>query len=501
MNLAVKNENDKKKEKRPFQQKMTSSHFDSSIVLNAKQQEAYDAIERGESVFLTGAAGTGKTAIIHKFNAETRKRVAITSTTGTSALLMGGSTLHSYLGIGLGDGCVDWLVEKILARKHLSRRWRRVQVLVVDEISMLSPELFDKLNEIGKRIRKSKKPWGGIQLVLSGDFMQLPVVKCENFTFEAKTWNESISHTFSLTVNVRQSGDTLYRDILSRCRMGVPTDDDIAALNARVDADVSEDGIVPTKLYSRNSEVDEKNDHALEELEEQYEKATGEELEFEQYDMKTTTRDLKCPDYKIANAMKNCIAPIEMQLCVGAQVMLLTNMFEGEGDERKLILSNGSQGKVVSFRSSDGIPRVCFANGLTREIEMHSFEVYEENNKEVPFIVMSQIPLRLAYAITIHKSQGLTLDRAEIDISNCFEAGQAYVALSRVKTLEGLCLSRPCSKKDIRADPKCVQYYEFHNIKEKQEGLALGGRAVIRRPRMIKPATPVSTFRVGRVAR
>tara|TARA_Y100000389_G_scaffold157097_1_gene158148 strand:+ start:5029 stop:6465 length:1437 start_codon:yes stop_codon:yes gene_type:complete len=478
---------------------MTSSHFDSSIILNEKQQEAYDAIERGESVFLTGAAGTGKTAIIRKFDAETRRRVSMTSTTGTSALLMGGSTLHSYLGIGLGDGCVEWLVEKILKRKYLSTRWRRIQVLVIDEISMLSPELFDKLNAIGKRVRKSQKPWGGIQLVLSGDFMQLPVVKCVNFTFEAKTWNESILHTFSLTVNVRQSGDTLYRDILSRCRMGDPSDDDIAALNARVDADVSVDGIVPTKLYSRNYDVDRKNDHALEVLEEKYEKATGEELEFEQYDMKTTTRDLKCPDYKIANAMKNCIAPIEMQLCVGAQVMLLTNMFEGEGDERKLVLSNGSQGKVVSFRSSDGIPRVSFASdGLTRDIETHSFEVYEENNKEVPFIVMSQIPLRLAYAITIHKSQGLTLDRAEIDISNCFEAGQAYVALSRVKTLQGLCLTRPCSKKDIRADPKCVQYYEFHNIKEKQEGLDLGGRVVIRRPRMIKP---VSTFRVGQVAR
>ena len=166
---------------------MTSSHFDSSIILNEKQQEAYDAIERGESVFLTGAAGTGKTAIIHKFNAETRKRVAMTSTTGTSALLMCGSTLHSYLGIGLGDGCVEWLVEKILKRKYLSTRWRRIQVLVIDEISMLSPELFDKLNAIGKRVRKSQKPWGGIQLVLSGDFMQLPVVKCVNFTFEAKT--------------------------------------------------------------------------------------------------------------------------------------------------------------------------------------------------------------------------------------------------------------------------------------------------------------------------
>ena len=446
---------------------MTSSHFDSSIILNEKQQEAYDAIERGESVFLTGAAGTGKTAIIRKFNAETRRRVSMTSTTGTSALLMGGSTLHSYLGIGLGDGCVEWLVEKILKRKYLSTRWRRIQVLVIDEISMLSPELFDKLNAIGKCIRKSKKPWGGIQLVLSGDFMQLPVVKCVNFTFEAKTWNESILHTFSLTVNVRQSGDTVYRDILSRCRMGDPSDDDIAALNARVNADVSADGIVPTKLYSRNYDVDRKNEHALEELEETYEEETGEQLEFEVYEMEVKTREVKCPAYKIDAAKKNCIAPVEMQLCVGAQVMLLTNMFEGEGEERQLILSNGSQGKVVRFLA-DGTPKVIFANGLTRDIEPHSFEVYDENNKEVPAIIMSQVPLRLAYAITIHKSQGLTLDRAEIDISNCFEAGQAYVALSRVKSLQGLCLTRTCSKKDIRADPKCVQYYEYHDATNKE---------------------------------
>jgi ATP-dependent exoDNAse (exonuclease V) alpha subunit len=170
--------------------------------------------------------------------------------------------------------------------------------------------------------------------------------------------------------------------------------------------------------------------------------------------------DPKVPDYQIEKAKKNCIAPFYMQLCPGAQVMLLVNRFEGEGEDRQLVLSNGSRG-VVERITERHTPVVRFINGETREIEEHMFEITNDN-KQVD-IILTQIPLRLAYAITIHKSQGLTLDCAEVDIGDCFCAGQAYVALSRVKSLEGLRLKRECRTADIRADPKCIQYYKVQS--------------------------------------
>ena len=445
---------------------MTST-FDENISLTAKQQEAYNAIKAGKSILLTGPAGTGKTHLIHKIGNDIGRGIAITSTTGTSALLLGGSTLFSHLGIGIGDGCVDWLVAKIKKRKYLMRRWRGLKILVIDEISMMNPDLFDKLNAVAQRLRKNSDPWGGIQLLLSGDFLQLPVVKSDKFTFEAETWNESLDTTICLTENVRQDKDTQYRDILARCRLGEHTDEDIAVLNSRIGKDVSKHGVTHTKLYSRNVDVDKENDAALDEL--MAENDDDDDFEFHEYEMQVEKSDPNVPDYKVEKAIKNCIAPKYYQLCPGAQVMLLVNMYDGEGDEKELVLSNGSRGVVTSIDEKH-VPTVRFIQtGDERVIEEHLFEIKNEDNKTQVDFILTQTPLRVAYAITIHKSQGLTLDCAEVDIGSCFCAGQAYVALSRVKSLDGLRIKRRVRKGDIKADQKCLKYYRVQLGEEEAE--------------------------------
>lgn len=434
---------------------MTST-FDENISLTAKQQVAYNAIKAGKSILLTGPAGTGKTHLIRKINKDIGRGIAITSTTGTSALLLGGSTLFSFLGIGLGDGCVDWLVDKIKKRKYLMKRWKGLKILVIDEISMMNPDLFDKLNAVAQRLRKNSEPWGGIQLLLSGDFLQLPVVKSDKFTFEAETWKESLDATICLTENVRQDKDTQYRDILARCRLGEHTDEDIAVLNSRVGKDVSKHGVTHTKMYAKNVDVDKENDEALDELSCEHE--DDDDFEFHEYKMRVQKIDPNVPDYKIEKAIKNCIVPEKFMLCPGAQVMLIKNMYDGQGDDKKLVLSNGSRGVVTSI-DKNHFPTVRFLNGDERVIEEHLFEIKNEEDKTQIDFILTQMPLRVAYAITIHKSQGITLDCAEVDIGSCFCAGQAYVALSRVKSLDGLRIKRRVKKEDIKADQKCLKYY------------------------------------------
>jgi ATP-dependent DNA helicase PIF1 len=436
----------------------------STFKFTKKQQEAYDLVMQGKNVFLTGEGGTGKSEVIKRVKQNCTKKVVITSTTGTSALLLGGTTLHSFLGIGLGDGCVDWILEhKILNKKYITKRWRtRGLLLVIDEVSMLSPELFDKLSEIAKRVRKCQKPWGGIQLLLSGDFLQLPVVNSDLFTFQAQRWNESIHKTVCLDENVRQSKDVLYGGILSRIRMGEHTQDDIDELNKRHNVKLTNSGLSFTKLYTTNWKVDQENSRNLDRLNNE-----ADDLMFMQYDMKVTTDPLdKVPQWIIDKAIKDCVAPEEVLLCPGAQVMLLVNIFEGEGENKTLVLSNGSIGKVVSFRQADDVPIVSFPDDVVQEraIGDNLWEIRrpEKSKQKNPDFIITQIPLRLAYAITIHKSQGSTMTCAEIDIQNCFCPGQGYVALSRVKSLNGLSLKTKVRMEDIKADPTCVKFYKAH---------------------------------------
>jgi ATP-dependent DNA helicase PIF1 len=416
----------------------------SKFKLNEKQNQAYSLMASGKNVFITGPGGTGKTCLIKLFTQlyKNTRKIAVTSTTGTSALLINGVTLHSYLGVGFGNASVTSLVKKIKEASWLKKRWIELDCLVVDEVSMLNPELFDKLEEMARIIRKSTQKFGGIQIILSGDYLQLPVVGIDRFCFEANCWNECVEHTVYLTEIIRQD-DIIFQNVLNNVRIGEITEDVKNVLNNRVGANItSQFGIRPTRLFSTNVDVDRINNLELDKLAE-----NG--ADFFEYEMsiyvsgKVTNRNGAIEKFK-----KSCIVPENIQLCVGAQVMLLKNLDLANG------LANGSRGVVSSF--VEDLPMVKFLNGEERLIEMNVWEV-EENEK--PILSAQQIPLKVAYAYSIHKAQGITLDLAEIDLSNIFEYGQAYVALSRVRTLSGLSIKK-IDYTNICAHPKAVEYYE-----------------------------------------
>lgn len=415
-----------------------------SIRLNNKQNEAYSLMTRGQNLFLTGPAGTGKTSII-KIYVKTygcARKIAVTSSTGTSALLMNGTTLHSYTGIGLGTCKVENIVTKINQRNYLRKRWLELDTLIIDEISMISPALFDKLEEIARIIRQNNFPFGGIHLIISGDFCQLPCIGEKKFCYEAKTWKKCISHTIYLDEIIRQS-DSEFQKCLNHIRMGEVPKDVEKILQSRVGKIVTNKyGISPTRLFPLNYDVNRVNDQELDKL-------AADGREFFEYEM-TIIPYGSCGNLQIAKDKfrKNCVAHEIVQLCVGAQVMLIYNM---DLDSK---LANGSRGVVTGF--SNDLPVVKFLNGSEYVIDYHSWDMTENNTKILKAI---QIPLKLAYAISIHKSQGCSLDCVEIDLGQIFEYGQGYAALSRVKTLEGLSISSLDITK-IKAHPKAVSYYQ-----------------------------------------
>lgn len=415
-----------------------------TIVLRSRQQDVYTALVNGKNVFITGAAGVGKTAVIKLFVKmyQHSKKIAVTSTTGTSALLLGGTTIHSYLGIGYGEGSVEALVAKVCAWGWLRKRWISLEVLFIDEISMMDPDLFDKLEEVARIVRNDQRPFGGIQIVLSGDFLQLPCVGTSRFCFEAKSWSTCIDETIFLTEILRQ-GDTTFQTVLNSIRVGDITPKVRKVLDSRVGIELSNShGIKPTRLYSKNRDVDFINEQELDNLAE-----NG--RQFYEYVMDICVYSgVSNKSATLEKFKKCCTAPEVLQLCVEAQVMLLKNLDLPKG------LANGSRGVVIGFIGE--MPVVKFLNGEERVIDYHIWEV-EENDKKI--LRARQLPLKIAYAISIHKSQGCSLDWAEIDLSDIFEYGQAYVALSRVKSLEGLSLIG-INYDSIQAHPEAVAYYE-----------------------------------------
>lgn len=408
--------------------------------MNDEQKVAFNTMLSGKNIFLTGQAGTGKSFMIHKFNkyiTERGKKVAITSTTGISAMLINGRTIHSWAGIGLGNENKNILLTKVRRKSNAVKNWKYTDILVLDEISMLSPILFEKLEFIARNIRGNERPFGGLQVILTGDFCQLPPVETDLYCFQIPLWDILIDETIELKTIMRQT-DTIFQGILTRCRMAELTDEDKAILLSRKDVDVGfidhehpEQSIRPTRIFPHRKTVDDINNQELEKLKSNNNTTQHSIMRFLTQDkvIHTGGKSINMEEAKtyIEHFNKISQARTVVDLCIGAQVMLIQNL-DVEGG-----LCNGSRGVIVDFEQQR--PIVKFMNGLKVLIQYHEWSYHISDEIKV---IRKQVPLILAFAITCHKIQAATIDCAEIDISDVFCDGQAYVALSRVKSIENL---------------------------------------------------------------
>jgi ATP-dependent DNA helicase PIF1 len=419
-----------------------------SIILNDLQQRAFDYIISGENLFLTGSGGTGKSEIIKmaKFELERKylKNVAITSMTGVSANIIGGKTLHSTLGIGLGNSSYKKLYKKIIADNRALAKWKRLDVLFVDEISMLSIELFEKLEKLARAIRKNDLPFGGINLIFSGDYLQLPPINQDKLLFESEVFKICMTNTVYLKEIMRQT-DTLFTSVLNKIRICDIDDEVKELLQSREIKYKSTDGILPTMIYSTNAKVDKTNKFY-------YDKLEGEEFKYklkENWKKKVIYKEKYDPLIRFQD---------EVCLKVGAQVIFQINTPDNPD------LFNGSRGVVKDFIG--GLPLVLF----TSKTGTFDFQISEAtlDIEEDDKVIMSytQIPLKLGFAASVHRSQGSSLSLVRFDMANVFEYSQCYVAFSRVRTLEGLYI-RNLNFNVIKSNPKCIEFYRQLELEKK----------------------------------
>ncbi len=384
-----------------------------------KQSEALDILKMGHNAFITGAAGSGKTHLLNEYIRHLREHgvsVGITASTGIAATHMGGITIHAWSGLGIRDTLTEYDLETMEEKKYLWKRFQDVQVLIIDEISMLHHFRLDLVDRIARFLKRNNKPFGGIQVILCGDFFQLPPVSRlgeppSRFAYHADAWKNLNLKICYLEEQHRQN-DNEYLEILNAIRsdsVGTPI---LERLKGRYQAPLAE-GIEATRLHTHNRDVDAENTRELEKLE-------GETFE---YTMGSRGKENLAEILK-----KGCLAPETLRIKQGARVMLVKNNHE----ER---YANGMLGTVASC--DDFGMQIALYDGRIIDLKPTSWKIEEDGKVKAEIV---QYPIRLAWAITVHKSQGMSLDCAEIDLSQSFEAGMGYVALSRVRSLKGLCL-------------------------------------------------------------
>lgn len=450
--------------------------------LSLEQRIAFDKFKKGENLFITGPGGTGKTKLIHhlvNYMHHMGLKYQVCAMTGCASLLLGckSRTLHSWSGIKLAKGTIDETIRQVIRNKKTVSSWKNINILIVDEVSMMSKKIFDLCEKLGRIIRKNENPFGGIQVIFTGDFFQLPPVGDEKdddtnkFAFESEKWFQvfTLQNNIQLTTIFRQN-DKEYIKILLEIRKGEISNEGKELLQKYVKRPFNKsehNGSIPTKLFPVKSKVDYVNTAMFSKLE-------GENIIFENIEKKNATLYLdtnkliepdilfKCQSlsveeiaFEIETMNKNINIDKSLKLKCGALVMCTFNIDLENG------ICNGSQGIIVDFKEeiidfrSILCPIVLFSNGQTRCI---TYQYYQ--NEEYPSIIIGQIPLCLAWALTIHKIQGATLEMADMDLGkSVFEYGQSYVALSRIKSLDGLYISEFHPHR-IKANPIVKQFYE-----------------------------------------
>lgn len=470
--------------------------------LNEEQKNAFNkAVIEGRSIFATGRAGSGKSYLVRRMKKYLSdmfgaRCVFHTASTGVAAVNIGGTTLHKFAGIGLGQGTATTLLAKVSRNPEAMNNWQAARVLIVDEISMIKPDLLDKLEYIARNIRRAAgdergtrkdrdgdAPWGGIQMIFVGDFAQMPPVykKGEDssdseeedgkekepkaiYAFQAESWVSSVGlDVIPLHTQMRQRDDPVLEALLDCIRFGRVADGTHEVLDSAGSElpELLEKGVKPTKLFAKRSQVAGVNEREL--------------AKIESMPFKMMARDEG--DVKYRKMLENCPAPIELVYKEGAQVILLWNLDVKRG------LVNGTTGVIVKVErvvmatavvldddadtplDADGneervvfLPRVRFftLNGELDEIV--NYARWEIRVGEVLKAARTQIPLDLAWALTIHKSMGMTIGALEVDVSSCFEVAQVYVALSRCKTIKRMKVTG-FDTSLVRANPIVVEYY------------------------------------------
>jgi GTPase SAR1 family protein len=384
-----------------------------------KQEKALALLKSGRNVFLTGSAGTGKTYVLNQYISYLQDRkipVAVTASTGIAATHMNGQTIHSWSGMGVKENIYQIDLNKLAGKKYIQKNITTAKVLIIDEISMLHKNQLEMVDEILQHIRGNFDPFGGIQLVLSGDFFQLPPVtkneepNREKFAFMSKSWVGAKLTVCYLTEQYRQTDNEL-NQILNEIRSGEVSAESKAQLDEAVYNRFREE---PTRLYSHNFDVDRVNQQELESL-------AGEEEIF--------VASAKGNEGLKEMLKKSVLAPDNLGLKENARVMFVRNNYD-KG------YMNGTLGTVVGYSTETGYPIVALSDRKDLEVEPETWSIEDESGKTLASY--EQIPLRLAWAITVHKSQGMTLEAAEVDLTKTFERGQGYVALSRLKDINGL---------------------------------------------------------------
>jgi ATP-dependent DNA helicase PIF1 len=393
-----------------------------------RQAQALTVLASGNSVFLTGPPGAGKTYVLNQFVKRAKKsgkRVAVTASTGIAATHIGGSTIHSWSGLGIKDSLTSHDEQWLKANARLNKRYNETDVLVIDEVSMLHGARLDMVNRVCKLLRQNDQPFGGMQVILVGDLFQLPPVTRStsltagrnssdfDFAHTSAAWSELDPQVCYLSEQHRQTGDELLQ-ILEAMRGQDITDWHEEILSGRIGTRPTS-GQQITRLYAHNIDVESINQTHLGRL-------TSES--------KTYQMEFGGAKAKVEQLAKGILAPEILELKTGAEVMFVANN-PSKG------FYNGSRGQVIGF--TNNLPRVKLASaGRIITVEPHTWTLEEDGKRRAE---VTQLPLRLAWAITIHKSQGMSLDAAEVDLSKSFTPGMGYVALSRIRSLNGLYLT------------------------------------------------------------